>query len=77
MGMMTNNKKDNEHQRMNKRFPSQLIKILAAALKNQHIEIKQCKSDADVVIIKTSLEKSQKSNPTIVIQDVDVLMCSR
>ena len=29
----------------------QLIKMMAAALENQHIEIKKCEGDADVVIV--------------------------
>ena len=32
--------------------------MLAAALENQHIEIKQCEGDADVVNVETALEMS-------------------
>ena len=41
----------------------QLIKMLAAALGNQHIEIKQRKDDADVVTVQTALKKTQKGYP--------------
>ena len=45
----------------------QLIKMLAASLENQHIGIKQCEGDADVVIVHTALGESQKGFlPTIV-----------
>ena len=47
--------------------------MLAAALENQHIGIKQCEGDANIVILQTSLDKSQKGYPTIVTQDVDAL----
>ena len=47
--------------------------MLAAALENQHIEIKQGEGDADVIIVQTRLEKSEKGYPTIVTQDVDIL----
>ena len=40
--------------------------MLAAALENQRIEIKQCEDDADVVIVQTALEKSPKGYPTII-----------
>ena len=52
--------------------------MLAAALENQHIEIKQCEGDADVVIVHTAMEKSQKDYQIIVTQDVnqDVNDCS-
>ena len=46
--------------------------MLAAALENQHIEIKQCEGDA--VIMQTALEMSQKGYPTIVTKDVDILV---
>ena len=45
---------------------------MAAALENQHIEIKQCEGDA--VIMQTALEMSQKGYPTIVTKDVDILV---
>ena len=48
--------------------------MLTAALENQHIEIKQGEGDADVVIVQTALEKSQKDYLTIVIQVFDILM---
>ena len=48
--------------------------MLAAALENQHIEIKQYESDADVVTVQTALKKSQKYYPTIVTQDVNILV---
>ena len=48
--------------------------MLAAALENQHIEIKQCEDDADVVIVQTALEMFQKGYPTIVTQDVAILV---
>ena len=48
--------------------------MLAAEFENQHIEIKQCESDTDAVIVQTVLQKSQKGYPTIVTQDVDILV---
>ena len=48
--------------------------MLASALENQHIEINQWEGDADVVIVQTALEMSQKGYPTIVTQDVDILV---
>ena len=48
--------------------------MLAAALENQHIEINQCEGDTDVVTVQTVLEMSQKGYPTIVTQDVDILV---
>ena len=50
--------------------------MLAAALKNQHIEIKQREDDADVVTVQTALKKSQKGYPAVVTQDVDILVLS-
>ena len=43
---------------MNSENKKQLIKMLAAALENQRIEIKQCEGDADIVIVQTALENS-------------------
>ena len=48
--------------------------MLAAALENQHIEIKQCEGDTDAEIVQTALEKSQKRYETIVTQDVNLLV---
>ena len=47
---------------------------MLAALVNQHIEINQCESDAQCVIVQTALEMSQKGYPKIVTQDVDILV---
>ena len=46
--------------------------MLAAALENQHIEVKQREFDADIVIVQTALEKSEKGYPTILTQDIDI-----
>ena len=48
--------------------------MLTASLENQHVDIKECESKADVVIMQTALEKSQKGYPTNVTQDVDILL---
>ena len=48
--------------------------MLVAALENQHFEIKLREGDAHIVIVQTALEKSQKGYPTIVTQDVDILV---
>ena len=48
--------------------------MLAAALGNQHIEIKQREDDADVVTVQTALKKSQKGYPAFVTQDVFILV---
>lgn len=48
--------------------------MLSASLENQHIETKQCEGDADVEIVQTALEESQKGLLTIVTQDVDILV---
>ena len=46
--------------------------MLAAALKNQLIEIKQC--DVDVVIVQTVFDLSQRGYSIIVTHDIDVLV---
>ena len=48
--------------------------MLAAVLENQHIEIKQREGDADVAIVQNPLKKSEKGYPTIVTQDVEILV---
>ena len=48
--------------------------MLAAALENQYVKIKQSEGDGDVVIVQTALAKSEKGYPTIVTQDVENLV---
>lgn len=52
----------------------QLIEMVSAVLRNEGVEVKQCVGDADVEIVQTAVEISEKFSTTIVTQDVDVLV---
>ena len=52
----------------------QLIKMLTLVLQSNGIEVQQAVGDADVLIVRTAVEKSAHFLPTIVTQDIDVLI---
>lgn len=52
----------------------QLIAMLSSVLRKNNVVVKQSSGDADLLIVQTAVEKSQQLLPTIVTQDIDVLV---
>lgn len=59
----------------NEKNKSRLISFLSVAIRNQGIEVREASDDADTLIFKTAIEKSEENaNVAIIGEDVDLMV---